>query len=231
MHNINKLYPVIVGADQGDLFFRDDKFIAHAITPHGMSVYCVEHPDRNEYGLFHYVDGRLVPLPEDYIIRARRYFIDFNRMCNDEIDARWHAARILSETGGKEAYRITQFDKINRTITWNIASARSRPKVVVTHCEHREQLKVSTTDFQIVEDLCNEYRITVAANPDFGEHLYWIAFMVGSSTLRMHAETRSRAVVQLCLWDMYRKNIGMLISPDTVDWLLTNRGRIDWSAL
>lgn len=230
MHVINKLYPIIIGADQGDLFFRDEKFIAHAITPQGMSVYCVEHPDPAEYGLFHHVNGRLNPVPDDYIIRARRYYIDFNRMHNNEIDARWHAARNLVESNGNDAYRIVQFDEENKTITWNISSTRSRPREVVTPWTHKEQIPVSTSGFLEVEKQCNQNRISVVANSDYGEELYWTAF-TPRSALRMHAGTRSRAVIQFCLWELYRRNPGMLISPDTGDWLLMNRGRIDWSTL
>ncbi|ACO94350.1 hypothetical phage protein [Shigella phage Ag3] len=220
---MEKLYSIIVGADQGHLRFTEPSYVAHArvggVGPR--YVYCTGHLS----GILHYPnirrssnEGEYIPLEPEDVVLARRVFIDFNAMHNNEIDARYHAMRSME--GGDCIYRIDHFGKFVESIDWFISDKVMGERIVTTPWAHADQLRVSTDAYKEVDNLCNKFRISVTCNQDLGEEIQWTAQSPHFSDLVMRAETRSRAVVQLVLWAFYQRTPFSYMGQKAIDELL-----------
>ncbi|BBK03806.1 hypothetical protein [Enterobacter phage EspM4VN] len=114
---MEKLYSIIVGPDPDGLFFAPLSYIAHArIGSH--YAYCTHGHDGSNvlhYGRF---NDFLALQPEDVVL-ARRVFIDFNAMHNNEIDARYHAMRSME--GRDCIYRVDHFGEFAQSIDWFVS--------------------------------------------------------------------------------------------------------------
>lgn len=211
-------YSIIVGADQGELPFMVNRALAHVRLPSGSCIYAERPLEGDVMKYQHYND--FLPVPPDAVILARRYFIDFDSMHNNEIDARWHAYKLSRK--GDVKYRIVDFDEKARAITWDISPAKQAPYEKTTSWVHEEQAKVSTLDIAEVDALCYEYRISLTVNQDLGEEVMWKAVSPRFSNVVMESPSRSRAVIQLLLLAHYQRNVLSYVSQDTINWILSN---------
>lgn len=207
-------YPIIIGSDAGNLFFLPLSSIAHARIGN-FYAYCEAPQDGSD--VLHCPRLNRALQPEDEVL-ARRVFIDFNAMHNNEIDARYHAMRSVESQGG--FYRIDQFSEATKTINWFVSSKGLGERNVTTPWAHAEQLRVSTDSYAEIESLCNKFRISVTCNQDLGECVQWSAESPHFSNMVMRAETRPRAVVQLVLWAFYQRTPFSYMGQEAVDELL-----------
>ncbi|AFU64404.1 hypothetical protein [Salmonella phage SKML-39] len=213
---MEKLYSIIVGPDPDGLFFAPLSYIAHArIGSH--YAYCTRGHDGSNVLHYSRFNDFLALQPEDVVL-ARRVFIDFNAMHNNEIDARYHAMRSME--GGDCIYRIDHFGKFVESIDWFISDKVMGERIVTTPWAHADQLRVSTDAYKEVDNLCNKFRISVTCNQDLGEEIQWTAQSPHFSDLVMRAETRSRAVVQLVLWAFYQRTPFSYMGQKAIDELL-----------
>lgn len=213
---MEKLYSIIVGSDPDGLFFTPLSYVAHARIG-GHYAYCTHGHDGSNVLHYSRLNDFLALQPEDDVL-ARRVFIDFNAMHNNEIDARYHAMRSMeSQTG---IYRINGFSESDKTVEWFISDKVLGERIVTTPWAHAEQLRVSTDAYEEVDGLCNKFRISVTCNQDLGEVIQWTAESPHFSDLVMQAETRSRAVVQLVLWAFYQRTPFSYMGQKAIDELL-----------
>lgn len=219
MHNVTKLYPIIIGADQGHLHLSEPSYIAYARAGGSRYVYC-EHDHGRGTGLLHYTvnDTTMVPLAPEDVVLARRIYIEFNAMHNNEIDARYHAMRSME--GRDTIYRVEKFSADTKTIDWFVSDKVLGQRNVITAWAHAEQLRVSTDAYKEVDTLCNKFRISVTCNQDLGEEIQWKAQSPHFSDMEMWAETRSRAVVQLVLWAFYQRTPFSYMGQKAIDEIL-----------
>lgn len=213
---MDKSYSIIVGSDPDGLFFAPLSYVAHArIGNH--YAYCTHgYDDSNvlHYGRF---NDFLALRPEDVVL-ARRVFIDFNAMHNNEVDARYHAMKAMEGHG--ITYRVDHIDDFTKSIDWFVSDKVSGERIVTTPWVHAEQLRVSTDAYKEVDNLCNKFRISVTCNQDFGEVIQWTAESPHFSDLVMRAETRSRAVIQLVLWAFYQRTPFSYMGQKEIEELL-----------
>lgn len=236
MHNLTKLYPIIIGADQGHLHLSEPSYIAYARAGGSRYVYC-EHDHGRGTGILHYTvnDTTMVPLAPEDVVLARRIYIEFNAMHNNEIDARYHAMRSME--GRDCIYRIDHFSEFSQSIDWFISDKILGERIITTPWAHAEQLRVSTDAYKEVDALCNKFRISVTCNQDLGEEIQWKAQSPHFSDMEMWAETRSRAVVQLVLWAFYQRTPFSYMGQKTIDEILKSHkveiveDLMGWSAL
>lgn len=213
---MEKLYSIIVGPGPDELFFAPLSYVAHARIG-SYYAYCTHGHDGSNVLHYSRLNDFLALQPEDDVL-ARRVFIDFNAMHNNEIDARYHAMHSMESQGG--IYRINGFSKSDKTVEWFISDKTLGERIVTTPWMHAEQLRVSTDAYKEVDDLCNKFRISVTCNQDFGEVIQWTAESPHFSDLVMTAETRSRAVVQLVLWAFYQRTPFSYMGQKAIDELL-----------
>lgn len=213
------LYSIIVGADAGDLFFAPLSFLAHVRI--GGDFYSYGQKGYDDSGILHYsrLNDFLPMKPEDTVL-ARRVFINFDGMHDNEIDARYHAMKSAETHGG--IYRLEAFDADKKKITWFISDKSLGERVVETDWENKEQLKVSTTDYAEVDKLCSKHRISVVCDSKDGEEVMWAASSPDFRNMTMKSTSRSRAVIQLVLWTYYQRNARTYMGQDEVDLLLTS---------
>lgn len=223
---MKNLYHVIVGADQGDLFFTNNSVLAHAIIEEdGRYVFAEE--GLTGTTVMHYQRyNDFIPLkPKDRVL-ARKLFVDFDNMHDKELDARYHAYKLIQKSMGRDMFRIDAVDNDAKTVDWYISIRASEPLNKVLPWSNPEQLFVSTTDYSEVDGLCNVHRISVVCNQDIGEELYWKAESPYFRGMTMYAKTRSRAVVQLVLWAFYQRNVHGYVSQGKIDEILNSHSSI-----
>lgn len=213
---MEKLYSIIVGPGPDELFFAPLSYVAHARIG-SYYAYCTHGHDGSNVLHYSRLNDFLALQPEDDVL-ARRVFIDFNAMHNNEIDARYHAMRSMESQGG--IYRINGFSKSDKTVEWFISDKTLGERIVTTPWMHAEQLRVSTDAYKEVDDLCNKFRISVTCNQDLGEVIQWTAESPHFTDMEMTAETRSRAVVQLVLWAFYQRTPFSYMGQKAIDELL-----------
>lgn len=213
---MTRKYSIIVGPNPDGLFFTPLSYVAHARIG-SYYAYCTAPYDGS--GVLHYgrLNDFLALQPEDEVL-ARRLFIDFDGMHNNEVDARYHAMRSMESQGG--IYRIDQFSKSDKQIDWFISDKVLGERKVTTPWAHAEQLRVSTDAYAEVDLLCNKFRISVTCNEDLGEVIQWTAESPHFSDMSMVADTRSRAVVQLVLWAFYQRTPFSYVGQEYVNKIL-----------
>lgn len=217
---MKNLYHVIVGADQGDLFFTNHSELAHALIA-DTGRYVFTGRDYDGSGVMHYqnVNDYLPLKPEDTVL-ARRLFVDFDNMDNNELDARYHAFALIQKSLGKDMYRIEGVDAKAGTVDWFIGMKGLAPILKTTPWAHPEQLRVTTTDYSEVDALCCVHRISVTCNQDTDEQLCWTASSPYYRDMEMKALSRSRAVIQLVLWAFYQRQPFAYIGQDKIGEIL-----------
>lgn len=216
---MDKSYPIILGADQGNLRFSEPCYIAYARVGGDKYVYC-QHDCGRGTGILHYTvnDTTMVPLKPEDVVLARRVYIDFNAMDNNEIDARYHAMKSMEGHG--IIYRVDHFDDFTQSIDWFVSDKVMGERIVTTPWAHAEQLRVSTVAYGEVDALCHKFRISVTCNEDLGEEIQWTAESPHFRGLEMRSESRSRAVVQLVLWAFYQRTPFSYMGQKGIDELL-----------
>ncbi|QIQ61934.1 ImpD [Salmonella phage bering] len=216
---MDKSYPIILGADQGNLRFSEPSYIAYARVGGAKYVYC-QHDHGRGTGILHYTvnDTMMVSLKPEDVVLARRVYIDFNAMHNNEIDARYHAMKGMEGHG--IIYRVDHFDDFTQSIDWFVSDKVMGERIVTTPWAHAEQLRVSTVAYGEVDALCHKFRISVSCNEDLGEEIQWTAESPHFRGLEMRSESRSRAVVQLVLWAFYQRTPFSYMGQKGIDELL-----------
>ncbi|CAB5508953.1 hypothetical protein [Salmonella phage Se_EM4] len=241
---MNNKSRIIIGADQGNLYFERSGVVAHAILPTGISVYCVEHPDPAVKRLCYVSrENGLIVLPEGAIMRARFWPIDFNSMSNREIDARFFAYN-MNRTLKNETQRVVHFDNETQRVvhfdneTQRVVHFDNETHGVTLEFRTRgEALQVKksswktegtfTYDYALIDKLCNQFRISLTANDDLGQYVVWTARSPHMNGIMMESETRNRAVLQLLLLDAYSRNPLEYLSREQIDNALSHCNRLE----
>ncbi|AYC62384.1 hypothetical protein vBEcoMSa157lw_00059 [Escherichia phage vB_EcoM_Sa157lw] len=221
---MNKKSRIIIGADQGNLYFDTTGAIAHAILPTGISVYCVEHPDPAIKRLCYiHREKGLIVLPEGAIMRARSWPIDFNSMTAREIDARFFAYN-MNRTLRNETQRVAHFDNETYTVTLEFRVLGEALQVKKTSWATEGTF---TNDYALIDRLCNRFRISLTANEDLGEYVSWTARSPHMNGIMMESGTRNRAVLQLLLLDAYSRNPLEYLSREQIDNALSHCNHLE----
>lgn len=211
---MDKSYPIIVGADQGDLRFSEPSYIAYArVGPR--YVYC-QRDHRNGTNLLHHTvnDTTMVPLEPEDVVLARRVYIDFNAMTRLELSERMFAMKCMQTMRGNIS-RIESFDAEKSKAVLFTSDKVNGEKTTEIFCGPDCLESLSPID-----TLCNKYRISVICNEDLGEEIRWTAYSPLFSDMEMEAETRTRAVVQLVLWAFYQRTPFSYMGQKAIDELL-----------
>ncbi|QIO03273.1 hypothetical protein HYQ37_gp068 [Salmonella phage pertopsoe] len=221
---MNNKSRIIIGADQGNLYFERSGVVAHAILPTGISVYCVEHPDPAVKRLCYVSrENGLIVLPEGAIMRARFWPIDFNSMSNREIDARFFAYN-MNRTLKNETQRVVHFDNETHGVTLEF---RTRGEALQVKKSSWKTEGTFTHDYVLIDKLCNQFRISLTANDDLGQYVVWTARSPHMNGIMMESETRNRAVLQLLLLEAYSRNPLEYLSREQIDNALSHCNRLE----
>lgn len=219
----NKQYPIIIGADAGELPFAVPSIIAHARVG-GRYFYC-EHDAGRGTNILHYERSYAVLealKPEDQVL-ARRIYIDFDDMPDCEIEARWFAKELIdSNTIGHAMARLESVDREAETAVWYLSARGETPVVETRTMVLKEGATSCINDNDMINALCDQYRINLFCDGDLGAEKLWTATSPWYTGMVMQSPNRNRAVLQLLLWALYSRNVNAYISQDNVDKILAS---------
>lgn len=214
----NKTYPVIVGADAGDLPFADPRVIAYARV--GASyVYCERREEDPSVLYYETSTGQVMALPAEAEVLARRVPINFEAMMDEEIALRFEAMVKMLEGGPSCTIRIENIDLLNESVTWYIGRVGGKANLKVDSLWEGDDTPI-TRDPAAVSAFCEKYRISLTCNSDLGEYPLWTATSPYYSNLEMHSPNRDRAAIQLVLLAHYQRNVRAYFSPDQMAKIL-----------